>query len=227
MKRVSTLQLRPGQTTLADLRTVLHGPVRGELDDDARARIAAGQATVQAILDQGRTAYGINTGFGLLANTRIDAGELARLQRNLILSHCTGVGEALDPATTRLVLLLKILSLSQGHSGVGPMIVDALLAMLQHDVLPLIPSKGSVGASGDLAPLAHLSAVLLGVGEALVGGVVLPAVDALASAGLKPIDPGPKEGLALLNGTQVSTALALRGLFATEDLFAAAVPRGL
>ena len=226
MTQVSTLQLRPGQMTLADLRIVLQGPVRGELDDDARARIAAGQATVQAILDEGHTAYGINTGFGLLANTRIDAGELTKLQRNLILSHCTGVGEPLDPDTTRLVLVLKILSLSQGHSGVRPLIVDALLAMLEHDVLPLIPSKGSVGASGDLAPLAHLSAVLLGVGEARVGDVVLPAVDALARAGLKPIAPGPKEGLALLNGTQVSTALALRGLFGAEDLFAAAVATG-
>jgi len=222
----STLQLRPGQMRLADLRGVLRGPVRGILDDGARARIEAGQATVQAILDEDRTAYGINTGFGLLANTRIGASELTTLQRNLILSHCTGVGDPLDPPTTRLVLVLKILCLSQGHSGIRPLIVDALLAMLEHDVLPLIPSKGSVGASGDLAPLAHMSALLLGVGEARVGDVVLPASEALASAGLEPIVPGPKEGLALLNGTQVSTALALRGLFGAEDLFAAAVATG-
>jgi histidine ammonia-lyase len=226
MTDFTTLKLRPGQVTLADLRTVLEGPVRGELGSDARDRIAAGHATVRAILDEGRTAYGINTGFGLLANTRIGAEDLETLQRNLVLSHATGVGEPLDREVTRLVLVLKILSLSQGYSGVRPEVIDALLAMLEHDVLPLIPSKGSVGASGDLAPLAHLSALLLGVGEARVGDVVLQAEEALASAGLKPMTLGPKEGLALLNGTQVSTALALRGLFGAEDLFASAVATG-
>jgi histidine ammonia-lyase len=168
----------------------------------------------------------MNTGFGLLASTRIGAEDLQKLQRNLVLSHATGVGAPLDREVTRLVLVLKILSLAQGHSGIRPALIDALLALLDHDVLPLIPSKGSVGASGDLAPLAHLSALLLGVGEARVGDVVLPAPDALASAGLEPMTLGPKEGLALLNGTQVSTALALRGLFAAEDLFAAAVATG-
>ena len=226
MSEFATLELRPGRVTLSDLRQVLAGPIRGKLGPDARERIAAGRATVQAILDEDRTAYGINTGFGLLANTRIGADDLEALQRNLVLSHATGVGAPLDREVTRLVLVLKILSLAQGHSGIRPAVVDALLAMLDHDVLPLIPAKGSVGASGDLAPLAHLSALLLGVGEARVGDVVLPAEDALASAGLKPMTLGPKEGLAILNGTQVSTALALKGLFAAEDLFASAVVTG-
>ncbi|RKZ14952.1 histidine ammonia-lyase [bacterium] len=226
MNETPILKLVPGKMSLADMRSVLAGPLRGELVPEARARIEAGRATVQAILDEGRTAYGINTGFGLLANTRIEAAQLEDLQRNLILSHCTGVGEPLDAGTTRLTLVLKILSLSRGHSGIRPLVVDALLSLLEHDVLPLIPSKGSVGASGDLAPLAHLSAVLLGVGEARVGDEVLPATDALTRAGLQPLTMGPKEGLALLNGTQVSTALALRGLFAAEDLLAAAVSTG-
>jgi histidine ammonia-lyase len=226
MSSSTTLRLRPGEVSLADLRRVLGGPVRVELAPEARARIEAGHATVRAILDAGRTAYGINTGFGLLANTRIGAEDLETLQRNLVLSHATGVGAPLDREVTRLVLVLKVMSLAQGHSGISPQVGDALLALIEHDVMPLVPSKGSVGASGDLAPLAHLSALLLGVGEARVGDVVVPAGDALASAGLAPMTLGPKEGLALLNGTQVSTALALRGLFAAEDLFAAAVVTG-
>lgn len=226
MSESTTFQFGSAPARLADLRRVLQGPVRGILEPVVRERIAAGHGTVRAILDAGRTAYGINTGFGLLANTRIGPDRLEDLQRNLVLSHCTGVGEPLDAATTRLVLVLKVLSLGQGHSGVRPEIVDALLALLEHDVLPLIPSKGSVGASGDLAPLAHMSALLLGVGEARAGDVVLPAADALAAAGLEPLTLGPKEGLALLNGTQVSTALALKGLFAAEDLFAAALVTG-
>jgi histidine ammonia-lyase len=226
MSQSATLQLRPGQASFADLRRILAGPVRGELPREAHERILAGHAAVTSIVDQDRTAYGINTGFGLLANTRIGAADLEKLQKNLILSHCTGVGAPLDRDVTRLVLALKVLSLARGHSGVRPAVVDALMALLDHDVLPLIPSKGSVGASGDLAPLAHLSALLLGVGEARVGDVVLTAPEALASAGLSPMTMGPKEGLALLNGTQVSTALALKGLFAAEDLFAAATATG-
>lgn len=222
----TTLNLRPGQMRLAELRTVLAGPVQCRLDTDSRARIDAGRATVESILQAGRTAYGINTGFGLLANTRIAPAELETLQRNLILSHCTGVGPPLDRNTTRLVLVLKILGLARGHSGIRVEVVDALLTLLEHDVLPVIPSKGSVGASGDLAPLAHLSALLLGVGEARVGDLTVSATDALASAGLEPLTMGPKEGLALLNGTQVSTALALRGLFQAEDLCAAGVVTG-
>lgn len=220
------LDLTPGSMSLAALRPVEAGPVRPRLSTKARASLEQAQSTVRSILERGRVAYGINTGFGLLARTRIEPDRLSELQSNLILSHSTGVGPRLDDPTVRLVLVLKVLGLARGHSGVRPELVDALLALLEHDVLPCIPAKGSVGASGDLAPLAHLAAVLLGEGEARVESRTLPAGEALARAGLKPLALEPKEGLALINGTQVSTALALRGLFAIERVFAAAVVTG-
>jgi histidine ammonia-lyase len=178
--------------------------------------VAAGEAPV----------YGINTGFGRLAQTRIAAADLRTLQHNLILSHCAGVGAPLDAAVVRLTLALKAASLAGGASGVRPEIVDALIALYHADALPVIPAKGSVGASGDLAPLAHLGAVLLGMGEASLRGRTLPAGDGLAAAGLKPIELQAKEGLALINGTQVSNALALAGLFAILCGFRAAVVAG-
>ena len=220
------LELRPGHMELAELRRAIEGPVRAVLGDEARARIAAARETVARIVDEERQAYGINTGFGLLARTRIGRDQLAQLQRNLVLSHSTGTGPLLDDATVRLVLVLKVLSLGRGHSGVRVEVVDALLALLEHDVLPCIPSKGSVGASGDLAPLAHLSATLIGTGQMRVGGHTVSAVEGLARAHCAPLELGPKEGLALLNGTQVSTALALRGLFEAEKAWAAAVATG-
>jgi histidine ammonia-lyase len=161
---------------------------------------------VREVVDQGRTVYGVNTGFGLLANTRIPADQLAQLQRNLVLSHSTGVGALLPDDVVRLTIVLKAVSLSRGASGVRHEVMQALLGLLEREVYPCIPAKGSVGASGDLAPLAHLSAALIGVGHASVAGQVMPAADALARAGLQPLELGPKEGLALLNGTQVSTA---------------------
>ncbi|MEA3133557.1 MAG: histidine ammonia-lyase, partial [Gammaproteobacteria bacterium] len=170
--------------------------------------------------------YGINTGFGLLAQTRIPTEQLELLQKNLLLSHAAGVGNALPDAVVRLILALKINALARGHSGVTQHLIDALAALLEHEVYPVIPAQGSVGASGDLAPLAHMSAVLLGVGSVRVGGKVLPATDGLRLAGLEPIKLHAKEGLALINGTQVSTALALAGLFGAENVFAAAVIAG-
>ena len=222
----ANLTLLPGRMELAWLRRVLEGPVCASLEEDARAALRAGRATVDRIADEGRVAYGINTGFGLLARTRIDRDQLAELQRNLVLSHSTGTGPDLDDSTVRLILVLKILSLARGHSGVREEVVDALLALLEHDLLPCIPSKGSVGASGDLAPLAHLAATLLGCGHFRQRGERIEAVEGLRRAGLSPLELHSKEGLALLNGTQVSTALALRALFETERLFAAAVVTG-
>ena len=222
----TTIEIGTAPLTLAQLRAVMEGPVHVSLSEHAWADVEKGAATVAAILDQGRTVYGINTGFGLLANTRIAPEDLETLQKNLVLSHACGVGEWLDDKVTRLLMVLKIASLSRGASGIRRATLESLIALVNAEVLPCIPSKGSVGASGDLAPLAHMSCVLIGVGEARWQGQVLDAETALSRAGLSPIVLGPKEGLALLNGTQCSTALALAGLFATEDVFAAAMAAG-
>ncbi len=220
------MQVQPGALTLAQLRIVDAGAVQVELDAAARAAITRGSEAVAAIVRRGAPAYGINTGFGRLAQTHIPNDQLELLQRNLVLSHAVGVGEPLPAAVVRLVLVLKIACLARGHSGVRAEVIDALRALLKADVLPRIPSKGSVGASGDLAPLAHLSAVLLGIGEAQCGSEVLTASEGLARAGLEPLVLAAKEGLALLNGTQVSTALALHHLFAIERLFETALVSG-
>ena len=212
--------------TLAQLRAVLDGPVTAALDEAAWADVEKGAATIAAIVAEGRTVYGVNTGFGLLANTSIAPDDLETLQRNLVLSHACGVGPWLSEGVTRLLMVLKIASLSRGASGVRRETLETLIALVNADVLPCIPSKGSVGASGDLAPLAHMSCVLIGVGEARAGGQVLDAEAALARIGRVPLTLGPKEGLALLNGTQCSTALALAGLFAAEAVFAAGVAAG-
>jgi histidine ammonia-lyase len=245
-------RIEPGRLTLAQLRIAARSPVRIELAPEAGARIRAGAETVSRIVAQGAPAYGINTGFGKLAQTHIPDDQLEALQRNLVLSHSAGVGAPLPDDVVRLVLVLKIASLARGHSGVRNAIVDALIALVNAEVYPQIPAKGSVGASGDLAPLAHMTALLLGLGEASVPAGASPAhgdtsatvraiesaataaaprrvvaaPEALTLAGLAPMTLAPKEGLALLNGTQVSTALALVGLFAAEDAFAAAVVAG-
>ncbi|GAB3757874.1 histidine ammonia-lyase [Ramlibacter monticola] len=222
-----TLKLSPGDVDLAQLRRVFAGDVRLALAGSAREGLAAAHAAVQSILDAGLVAYGINTGFGKLAQTVIPVQRLAELQRNLVLSHAVGTGAPLPDGVVRLVLATKAVSLARGHSGVRAEIVDALLALFNAGVLPRIPAKGSVGASGDLAPLAHLACVLIGEGEAqLADGRVVPGAEALRSIGLSPFVLGPKEGLALLNGTQVSTALALAGLFGAENVFAAAMMAG-
>lgn len=221
-----SFRLEPAGLSLADLRRVWAGPVQLTIGNTARERIAAAHRTVLEIIAEGRTVYGINTGFGLLAQTRIATDDLATLQRNLILSHSTGVGPVLDDDVVRLIMVLKAASLSRGHSGVRVEVVQMLCDLLEHDITPCIPSKGSVGASGDLAPLAHLAAVMLGVGEARVDGQVVPAAQALRHAGIEPLVLGPKEGLALINGTQTSTALALAGLFAIENVLASATVVG-
>jgi histidine ammonia-lyase len=211
---------------LATLRLALAGPVSVELSDSATRKIAASAETVARLLKSGDAIYGVNTGFGKLAKTRIELGDLAQLQVNIVRSHAAGVGAPLLENIVRLILMLKINALSQGASGISPATLGALVSLLNADVLPVIPGQGSVGASGDLAPLAHLSLVLIGEGEAVVKGERLGGADALKAAGLKPAQLGPKEGLALLNGTQVSTALALAGLFAAERNAAAAILAG-
>jgi histidine ammonia-lyase len=220
------LLIRPGRLTLAQLRGVAKQPVQIRLADDAQADIQASVRTVRALIDQGRVIYGINTGFGLLAKTIIPDGELEHLQRSIVLSHAAGVGALMKESTVRLMMTLKINSLARGYSGIRLEVIDALIRLVNAEVYPCIPQKGSVGASGDLAPLAHMSTVLLGEGEAFYRGERLSGREGLACAGLVPVTLGPKEGLALLNGTQASTAFALEGLFAAEELFAAAMVTG-
>ncbi|HZF86178.1 MAG TPA: histidine ammonia-lyase [Burkholderiaceae bacterium] len=223
----ATLTLDPGHVSLAQLRDIHAGGVRLALDAVTAAPMQAAQAVVQRIVDHDEVVYGINTGFGKLASTKIGHDHLAELQRNLVLSHSVGTGEPLAPAVVRLVLATKAVSLARGHSGVRPALADALLALFNADVTPVIPAKGSVGASGDLAPLAHLACVLIGEGAAqLADGRTVPGAEAMRAIGLEPFVLGPKEGLALLNGTQVSTALALSGLFGAENVFASALMSG-
>jgi histidine ammonia-lyase len=220
-----TITIRPGFMGLADWRAIYFGaPI--DLAPAAEAPVEAGAATIRTILAKGEPVYGINTGFGRLASVRIDDADLERLQRNLVLSHASGTGDPLPVAVVRLAMALKAASLGQGASGIRWSTLSHLLRCLQKDLVPVIPGQGSVGASGDLAPLAHLSAALLGVGEMIVAGERVPAEDALRRAGLEPLVLGPKEGLALLNGTQVSTALALAGLFEAERVFRSALVSG-
>jgi len=202
------ITLTPGRATIADWRAVANGAAV-RLDPAAMPAVEAGARAVDAIIARGEPVYGINTGFGKLASAHIASGELATLQRNIVLSHAAGVGEPMRPATVRLMMALKLASLGRGASGVRPTTIGMLEAMLAREVIPVIPSQGSVGASGDLAPLAHMTAAMLGIGEVQLAGEIMPAKAALARAGLAPIVLGPKEGLALLNGTQFSTAEAL------------------
>jgi len=223
----NTAVLKPGAVDLALLRRIHAGGITLSLDPLVTEGMRAAQAAVQAIVDSDKVVYGINTGFGKLASTRISNDHLAELQRNLVLSHSVGTGEPLAPAVVRLVLATKIVSLARGHSGVRAELADALLALFNAGITPRIPAKGSVGASGDLAPLAHLACVLIGQGEAFTAdGTIVKGAEAMAIVGLQPLVLGAKEGLALLNGTQVSTALALAGLFGAEEVFASALVAG-
>lgn len=216
-----TLVLHPGRLTLGELRALWSAPQRVVLPESAHATIRDSAAAIEAIVARGVAAYGINTGFGKLAKTRIPEAQLEQLQRNLILSHAVGTGEPMSDATVRLVMAMKAASLARGHSGVRPVVIDTLLALLNAGIMPLIPSKGSVGASGDLAPLSHMTLALMGQGEVRMDGRVMPAAAALQAAGIVPLALAAKEGLALINGTQVSTALALHGLFMAERLLEA------
>ncbi len=220
-----TVQLRPGAMALEGWRAIYRGDgVR--LDPRCHAPIEAGAATVRALLARGEPVYGINTGFGRLASIRIGDDDLAILQRNIVLSHAAGVGDPMPAPICRLMLALKLASLSQGASGVQMRTIALLEAMLEHGLVPVIPSQGSVGASGDLAPLAHMAAAMIGVGTILRARQTEPAAAALAGCGLAPLALGPKEGLALLNGTQFSTAYALAGLFEAERLLGTALVTG-
>ena len=206
------MNLRPGAATLTELEAVWRG-AEAVLDPASYPAIEAAHGRVMQAAAGEAPVYGINTGFGKLASMKIAAGDTADLQRNLIRSHACGVGKPLEADTTRLMMALKLLSLGRGASGVAPETVRLIEAMLARGVTPVIPDQGSVGASGDLAPLAHMALAMMGEGEAIHDGEVLPAVAALARARLSPVTFGPKEGLALINGTQFSTACALVGLF--------------
>jgi len=208
------------------LRGALRSPTGVTLGQREWLRVRRSALAIERVLASGKSVYGVNTGFGLLAQTRIPGAELSLLQRNLVLSHAAGTGAWLPDAIVRLVLVLKIASLAQGYSGVRPATIRALQRLLETETYPCLPAKGSVGASGDLAPLAHLAAALIGVGLVRMRGRVMRADRALAKIGLAPLRLAAKEGLALLNGTQVSTALALAGLFAIENVFAAALVAG-
>jgi histidine ammonia-lyase len=217
--------LIPGTVTLAQWREIYHGAAP-ELDTVCREGVQSSAATVGRMVAAGDPIYGVNTGFGKLASVRIPAEDLERLQRNIVLSHAAGVGEDTAPRVTRLMMALKLASLAQGASGIRLATLDLLQAMLTRDIIPVVPAQGSVGASGDLAPLSHMAAVMIGVGEADTPDGRLPAAQALESVGLRPVTLGPKEGLALLNGTQFSTAHALAALFDTDVLFRSALVTG-
>ena len=225
-RQAAAIRLRDAGLGLQTLRAVLQRPCKLQLGRTQLARVRAAAALIERIASGPRSVYGVNTGFGSLAQTPIARDELEQLQRNLVLSHAAGTGALLPDSIVRLVLVLKIASLAQGFSGVRVQTIGALQRLLQTDTYPCVPAKGSVGASGDLAPLAHVAATLLGVGSASHRGRTVGASQALRLIGLEPLQLAPKEGLALLNGTQVSTALALAALFAIEEVFAAALVAG-
>ncbi len=222
---MNAVELKPGSVPLQDWRAIYRGAAVS-LDPACRPGVAAAAETVAAIVEKGEPVYGINTGFGKLATVRIELADLAKLQTNIVLSHAAGVGEPTPEPVARLMMALKLASLAQGASGVRLETLDLLAAMLAQDIVPVVPAQGSVGASGDLAPLAHMTAAMLGVGDVFVAGVRQPAAEALATAGLTPIALGPKEGLALLNGTQFSNAYALAALFEVELAFRSALVTG-
>ncbi len=221
-----TFLLTPGTLTLQDLYRLWRVDQGLTLDPRCFAGIDGSAACVQRILDEGRVVYGINTGFGSLARTTIPSDQVGELQRRLVLSHSAGIGTRLDDRVVRLVMILKINALARGYSGIRGEVIEMLVHLLNAGAYPVVPSKGSVGASGDLAPLAHLSAALLGEGRVRLQGEELDAKTALQRLGLQAMELRAKEGLALLNGTQVSTALGLEGLFRAHDVFLAALVAG-
>ena len=226
MAESEVLKLGARPLRLADLRRVYEGPVTVAIDPGSLGAVREAHAATLRLAAADAPAYGINTGFGLLAQTRIAPAQRTLLQRNIILSHSAGVGPLLPDAIVRLPLILTQQSLLQGFSGVSEELTRFLERLINAGLMPCMPAQGSVGASGDLAPLAHLSLSVIGLGQIRRHGELLPAAEALAQEGLAPLALGPKEGLALLNGTQVSTALALAGLFELEGVFGAAVVSG-
>src|SRR5579871_2634363 len=226
MNTSTILELGSRPLTLNELRRVYREPTAVRIHERAIEAVRQSHAATMRLAGGEAPAYGINTGFGLLAQTRIPPSQRALLQRNIILSHSTGVGPLLDDRIVRLVLVLKLASLLQGFSGISEALARFLEKLINSGLTPCVPSQGSVGASGDLAPLAHLSLAVLGLGSVRREGEIRSTAESLAQAGLAPLELGPKEGLALLNGTQVSTALALAALFELEDTFAAAMVSG-
>ena len=222
----NALTLNPGQLTLADLRKIWRDAAPLALNASAYEAINASAATIHKIVERGAPAYGINTGFGKLAKTHIPNDQLEELQRNLILSHSVGSGELIADEVVRLILAMKIGSLARGYSGIRASVIDTMIALYNRGIMPCIPGKGSVGASGDLAPLSHMTLALMGEGDVRVDGRIMPAKDALAAARIEPVTLAAKEGLALINGTQVSTAFALHGLFLAERMLEAATVSG-
>ena len=212
--------------SLSELRNVWEEDVTISIGEEAKKKIASSMEIISNAVRSDESVYGVNTGVGKLAQTKINNEDLGLLQKNLISSHAVGVGELLPNSIVRLVMVLKVNALAQGYSGVSQKLIEALCNLINHSVYPCVPSKGSVGASGDLAPLAHLSEALLGIGDVHYSGNRIPAKKALADIGQKPLDLQPKEGLALVNGTQVSTAISLAALFRTECLIAGAISAG-
>ncbi len=223
---MASLIIGTAPLTLDDIRTALAGNIRVKLDTEAGRAVARAARTITDLLDGEEPIYGVNTGFGKLASQRIGADDLEQLQVNLVRSHAAGTGRPIPAQVARLIMLLKAQSLAAGHSGIRPETLNLLVATINHDIIPIIPRQGSVGASGDLAPLAHMSLVLIGEGQADVKGRRITGSEALAVAGLKSVTLGPKEGLALLNGTQASTALTLDALISAERNMKAAVIAG-
>ncbi len=222
----SQINLVPGDVSLNMWRHIFQQLPQITFDDEVRNTVKVCQQSVNEMMKTGKPIYGVNTGFGKLAQIRISPTETSELQRNLILSHSAGTGELLDDELVRLIMILKTTALAQGHSGVRWSIIETLLIFINKGIYPCIPAKGSVGASGDLAPLAHMVAAMMGEGNVRSKGEIIPATQGLASVGLQPLVLGPKEGVALINGTQVSTALALKGLFAAETLLRSALVTG-
>ena len=218
--------LRFGELTLKTLRSIANHTVQLSMDNNCRMSVESARNTVADFIARGQKLYGVNTGFGSLAEKMIDTEQLQALQKNLVLSHAAGIGDCLPDKTVALIIALKANSLARGYSGVRPELIDALIKLVNAQVYPCIPEKGSVGASGDLAPLAHLTATLLGEGNVRINNKLFSAKKGLHCAGMKPIELAPKEGLALLNGTQVSTALALQGLFSLEKCLQQAIVIG-
>ncbi len=216
---MSTINVTPDGIAWEDLARIVRGEqVQLALTEAAHCAIAAGRQSIETILEEGRTIYGINTGFGKLAQKRVSADQLNKLQQNLLFSHASGLGNPLSPRLTRLALALRVATISQGNSGVRPELVERLIDLFNADILPLVPEQGSVGASGDLAPLAHLALPVIGHGRVRCGGRTLDAAEALAGVGLEPLALRAKEGLALINGTQVSTAHLVEVLVCAERL---------
>src|SRR5882762_8710346 len=223
--RDASIVVSPGRVSLDDLARVLAGAA-GVLDPSFWPRVEAASAIVAEAAGAPVPVYGINTGFGKLASKRIPPDQTELLQRNLIVSHCCGVGLPTPEPIVRLMMALKIVSLGRGASGIRREIIEQLQAMLARGIYPLVPQQGSVGASGDLAPLAHMTAVMIGEGQAFVDGSIVQGLDALAAAHLAPLTLGPKEGLALINGSQFSTAYAISGLLRAHGLACATLVTG-